>query len=98
MPKEYTILPKNNTGRTDKYLDVLDVLIKNGWLIKAQADHIREQSRVSNKKIDQLLEEDDLVGQEKLIQAYGEFFDLPIINLKNLFIPIKVLQIVIAKI
>jgi len=80
-------LTTNNDSIQESAGDILDILLKKGWLIKAQAEEIRSEARISQKSISQLLEETNLVSKDKLLQAYSDFFNLPIVRLNNLYIP-----------
>ncbi len=94
MPKTKSTDSKNKTsiGKAAKFKDILDVLLSKGWMIRPQVDHIRQESQATGKSIDQILEDSQLVNEDKLLGAYADFFDLPIIKLSGLYIPPQVIS------
>ena len=94
MPKAITSDSKNKTSseKAAKPRDVLDILLSKGQLIKPQTDHIRQESQATRKSIDQILEDTHLVSEDKLLSAYADFLNLPIIKLSGLYIPPQVIS------
>lgn len=94
MPNTKTPDYKNKTlnEKATKLKDVLDVLLSKGWMIKPQVDHIRQESQATGKSISQILEDSQLVNEDKLLSAYADFFNLPIIKLAGLYIPPQVIS------
>jgi type II secretory ATPase GspE/PulE/Tfp pilus assembly ATPase PilB-like protein len=89
------IISKNKNKDSDtisKSDDILDILLNKKWLIKPQVDHIRNESKATGKSVSKILEENNIISSDKLLEAYSQFFDLPIIKLKNLYIPRSVLD------
>src|SRR3989304_5471988 len=81
--------PGKNLGEAG---DILDIVLKKGWLIRPQIEQMRQDSLVSQKSVTQILEESGLISQEKLIQAYSDFFKLPIIRLRELYVPRQIIS------
>src|SRR3990167_661113 len=81
--------PGKNLGEAG---DILDIVLKKGWLIRPQIEQMRQDSLVSQKSVTQILEESGLIRQEKLIQAYSDFFKLPIIRLRELYVPRQIIS------
>ena len=94
FPQRNSLGENQKNEDSNKIQDILDILLKRGWIIKAQADDIREKSRVMKKPIAEILEENKIINQDKLLEAYKEFFNLPIIRLKNIYIPPQVISMI----
>lgn len=91
----------NNITHSDndvKKADILDVLLKKNLLIKVQVDNIRQESKITGKPLEEILEKNRFVSQEKLLLAYSSYFGLPIVRLKELYIPPETIKKIPEKI
>lgn len=78
--------------------DILEILLRKNILIKPQIDNIRQESKVSRVSIEEILERNKLVSKEQMLYVYGEYFGLPTVRLKDIYIPPELIKKIPEKI
>ena len=73
---------------------LLNYLVENGLLTKAQADRLRESHKESGRSIRELLSEQGSVPEERLLEALAAVSKLPVVHLYEQQIPLEVRQLV----
>lgn len=76
--------PAQNNQQNGTTNSVLDVLVQKGVLSKEQAEQIAYQKINSNKTVEQILEEKQLVSEADLTEAKSEFYHIPMVHLEEI--------------